>query len=66
MKAGSGEWAVGNDWGWDRRAQITSKHTGGANFVRGDGSVVFVSNTVNITTYHRLFTIADGSVLGEY
>jgi len=55
-----------NDFGFDRRSTISSLHTGGSNFVRCDGSVVFVQESVNVDTYNRLFQIADGQVLGEY
>jgi len=54
------------DFGYDRRAHCASLHPGGANFVRGDGSVTFISQDVNQATYDRLFSIADGNVIGEY
>lgn len=40
-----------------------SKHTGGANFVLGDGSVRFLSFTVNATSFMRLCKSDDGQVL---
>jgi prepilin-type N-terminal cleavage/methylation domain-containing protein/prepilin-type processing-associated H-X9-DG protein len=43
-----------------------SLHPGGANVGLGDGSVRFVSDTVNRTTWNNLGSIADGNVLGEY
>ena len=39
-----------------------SLHTGGANFVRGDGSVVFITSSVNITTLLYLSYMADGNI----
>jgi prepilin-type processing-associated H-X9-DG protein len=54
------------DPGWDRRSEIASLHTGGANFVRADGSVVFANLNINQTTYNDLFQIADGYVPGDY
>jgi prepilin-type N-terminal cleavage/methylation domain-containing protein/prepilin-type processing-associated H-X9-DG protein len=54
------------DFAWDRRSNISSLHTGGANFVRADGSVTFIAETVNQTTLDRLFDMSDGQVLGDY
>jgi prepilin-type N-terminal cleavage/methylation domain-containing protein/prepilin-type processing-associated H-X9-DG protein len=38
-----------------------SKHPGGANFLFGDGSVRFLSETIDTTTYARLASINDGN-----
>ena len=43
-----------------------SFHPGGVNVARGDGSVRFVSDTVDRTTWNNLGSVADGNVLGEY
>ncbi len=43
-----------------------SDHTGGAQFLLGDGSVRFISENVDMTTYARLGTVADGNVLGDF
>jgi prepilin-type N-terminal cleavage/methylation domain-containing protein/prepilin-type processing-associated H-X9-DG protein len=41
---------------------VTSRHTGGANAVRGDGSVVFVQNSVDLLTFQNLADKDDGAV----
>ena len=41
---------------------MSSVHTGGAHTVKGDGSVVFLNETMNHTVYALLGRIADGEV----
>ena len=43
-----------------------SSHKGGAQFVLGDGSVRFISENINETTFQRLAMRADGQVIGEF
>ena len=43
-----------------------SNHKGGAQLVLADGSVRFVSDSINRVTLQRLFSRADGQVLGEF
>jgi len=43
-----------------------SRHTGGANFTFADGSVRFLSETIDHTTYQYLGCRDDGQVLGAY
>ena len=38
-----------------------SQHPGGANFLLGDGSVTFLSETIDTTLYSRLGNIRDGN-----
>ncbi|MES2792280.1 MAG: DUF1559 domain-containing protein [Planctomycetota bacterium] len=43
-----------------------STHTGGAHFLLADGTVRFISENINHTTYQSLGGRADGKVLGEF
>lgn len=43
-----------------------SMHVGGGHFLMGDGAVRFVSENVDLLTYQRLSTIADGNTTGEF
>ncbi|MDO5554991.1 MAG: DUF1559 domain-containing protein [Planctomycetia bacterium] len=51
---------------WDAYEQATagarSRHSGGVNALRGDGSVFFVSDTISLPVYQRLGAIGDGLV----
>ena len=47
---------------WQRHTPITSAHAGGALFVRGDGSVVFVSEMVDLGVLFAMGNRADGSL----
>lgn len=43
-----------------------SNHPGGVNAALGDGSVRFISDTVDRTTWQNLGSMSDGRVLGNY
>ena len=43
-----------------------SMHPGGANHLFGDGSVHFLSSSINPTTYQWMCTIAGGEVVGDW
>ena len=43
-----------------------SYHVGGAQFVLGDGSVRFISENIDTSTYDWLHDKRDGMVLGEF
>jgi prepilin-type N-terminal cleavage/methylation domain-containing protein/prepilin-type processing-associated H-X9-DG protein len=43
-----------------------SRHPGGVNLLRGDGSVYFTADTVNLTIWRALGTRAGGEIVGEY
>ncbi|MBP3961051.1 DUF1559 domain-containing protein [Gemmata sp. G18] len=47
-------------------ASFGSRHTGGANFMLGDGSVRFIRDGIDPVTYSGLGTRAGGEVLGDY
>ncbi len=55
--------AVWMAFGW---FSARSFHPGGVNVGLGDGSVRFVSDTIDLTTWHNLGSIADGQVLGDF
>ncbi|QDV71670.1 hypothetical protein Poly24_54090 [Rosistilla carotiformis] len=44
----------------------SSAHPGGAQFLRGDGSVTLLPETIDLPTYAALGTIDWGEVIGEY
>ncbi len=50
----------------DRVRNFMSLHTGGANFLLGDGSVRFVGENINQTIYRTLSTRDGGEVIGEF
>jgi len=43
-----------------------SFHTGGAQFLFGDGSVQFLSENIDMITYGYLHMIADSQVIGAF
>lgn len=43
-----------------------STHTGGAQFAFGDGSVHFLSDSIDFSTLQRLSYVADGQPVGEF
>lgn len=49
---------------WPNRYSFHSQHDGGANFCLADGTVRFVSNSINMTTYRALATIHGQETVG--
>lgn len=45
---------------WNTEVGFKSRHTGGANVVMGDGSVHFLSQSIDMVNYNRLGAKADG------
>ena len=50
---------------WPNVYSFRSRHTGGANFALGDGSVRFVSQSIDLNTYRNAASWSGGEVLGS-
>lgn len=48
------------------RYGFSSLHTGGGHFLMGDGTVRFISENIDTTTYNNLATIAGGEIIGGF
>ncbi|WP_397570362.1 DUF1559 domain-containing protein [Schlesneria sp. T3-172] len=46
--------------------EFASYHVGGAQFVLGDGSVRFISNSIDLRIYQGLASRASGEIIGEF
>ncbi len=51
---------------WQNNTSFYSMHTGGAQFARADGSVQFLSQNINLSTYRDLSTAYGGEVIGDF
>jgi prepilin-type processing-associated H-X9-DG protein len=54
------------DWYGSTMMSASSWHTGGAQICLADGSVKFISETIDYATWVRLGARNDGQVIGEY
>ncbi len=63
----AGDYSRLADCDWPNNYSLNSRHTGGGNFGLGDGSVRFVSDSVDTETYRSYASISSGEVanLGE-
>ena len=52
--------------GWRGERVFSSRHPGGVHFAFADGSVAFLQETIDPTTYERLGRRSDGAVVGNY
>jgi prepilin-type processing-associated H-X9-DG protein len=50
---------------WDADV-FYSRHTGGVNFLLGDGSVRMIPASINGAVYENLLTRNDGNPIGDY
>ena len=50
---------------WNYSWGFRSQHLGGANFLLGDGAVVFIKESIDYQTYQRLGGRSDGTVLND-
>ncbi len=54
---------TGNRGSWPNRYSFYSFHSQGGNFALADGSVTFIRESINITTYRAMATIGGGEVI---
>lgn len=57
-------WNDANDW--HNNHGFMSRHTGGGHFAMVDGSVLFVSENIDLMVYRALATIDAGEIVGEF
>ena len=57
---------VASGYDWQNSVTFSSWHSGGAQFLLGDGTVKFISNSIDATTYKALGTRAGAEVVGVF
>ena len=60
----AGQPGFNNPGDWPNVYSFRSRHTGGANFALGDGSIRFVRDSIDLTTYRNAASWSGGEVLG--
>ena len=56
-----------NHWqNWQTSQGFKSRHVGGAQFLLGDGAVIFLSENIDYLTYQRLGDRRDGQAIGQF
>ncbi|WP_081614181.1 DUF1559 domain-containing protein [Novipirellula maiorica] len=64
--ASNNPWGTGQNGGWPGNHSIfNSTHPGGAQFLRMDGSVQFVTENLNFETLSKLVNRRDGETIEE-
>lgn len=59
-------WNVSTADSQQQEVSFGSRHTGGAQFLMGDGSVRFISENVDLTTFSSIGTRSKGEVTGDF
>ena len=50
-------------WSWENNESFRSRHPGGLHFAFADGSVRFIREDIELTTYRGLATIQGGEAV---
>jgi len=53
-------------YAYEDMQSLKSQHVGGVHVLLGDGTVRFISENINLTTFQNMGAIADGATIGEF